>query len=240
VIPSSSPSYIAKGGEGQFPIALQRCSEREVVPQISPCAFVVHSVVETRRLLPAIDNKVNDQPEVQIQTLRSELVDFDILRTWMTECEQRHGEDCCLATEDVTTLPGFKVIDCINNGVVPFPPKAEYVALSYVWGQSTDRTGEDTSSVPTRMAISAPISRLHLPRTIQDAMEVVTKLGLRYLWVDKYCIDQTNVMELRHQISAMDKIYQNATVTVIAELERTQPMGYPEYARVQEHRSPNL
>jgi hypothetical protein len=145
----------------------------------------------------------------------------------MTECEQRHGEDCCLATEDETTLPGFKVIDCINNGVVPFPPKAEYVALSYVWDQSTDRTGEDTSSVPTRMAISAPISRLHLPRTIQDAMEVVTKLGLRYLWVDKYCIDQTNVMELRHQISAMDKIYQNATVTVIAAAGTNSAYGLP-------------
>lgn len=36
------------------------------------------------------------------------------------------------------------------------------------------------------------------------------KLGMRYLWVDKYCINQANNVGKMEHIRNMDKIYRNA------------------------------
>ncbi|KAF2621983.1 HET-domain-containing protein [Macroventuria anomochaeta] len=56
----------------------------------------------------------------------------------------------------------------------------------------------------------------NLPRSMEDATYVISILGMRYLWVDRYCIDQANDAEKYHAISHMDVIYQDATVTIIA------------------------
>lgn len=38
----------------------------------------------------------------------------------------------------------------------------------------------------------------------------------RYLWVDRYCIDQDDVAEKKEQIAQMDRIYRGAELTIIA------------------------
>jgi hypothetical protein len=231
--PVDSISHTALSDETRYRIDLWCFKKGTYLTQeFYPCAFHCGAWPKYRILLPATENQANIQPEAHTQALRADCVDLELFKTWMTECEQHHGLDCRLATDEAATswpdsLSGFKVIDCTHNDIVLCPPKAKYVALSYVWGPTEDHAGGTLSSIPTRMAISPPISRLHLPRTIQDAMEVVTKIGLRYLWVDKYCIDQTNPVELRHQISAMDKIYQNATFTVIAAAGADSAYGLP-------------
>jgi hypothetical protein len=55
-----------------------------------------------------------------------------------------------------------------------------------------------------------------LPATIEDTIQVVLELGLNYLWIDRYCIDQDNKLELSHQIALMDVIYGQATITIVA------------------------
>jgi hypothetical protein len=55
-----------------------------------------------------------------------------------------------------------------------------------------------------------------LPATIQDAIEVTLSLGYQYLWVDKYCINQSNPRKLQDQVSMMDKIYATAALTIVA------------------------
>lgn len=56
----------------------------------------------------------------------------------------------------------------------------------------------------------------NLPLTIEDAISVTKGLGLRYLWVDQYCIDQNNSQEKQAQIQKMDRIYQCAEVAIMA------------------------
>ena len=55
-----------------------------------------------------------------------------------------------------------------------------------------------------------------LPATIQDAVIVTRKLGLRYLWVDALCIFQDSTSDKDVEIAKMDQIYQNARLTISA------------------------
>ena len=55
-----------------------------------------------------------------------------------------------------------------------------------------------------------------LPATIQDAIIVTRKLGLRYLWVDALCIFQDSTSDKDAEIAKMDQIYQNARLTISA------------------------
>ncbi|KAK2754953.1 hypothetical protein CKAH01_05967 [Colletotrichum kahawae] len=69
-------------------------------------------------------------------------------------------------------------------------------------------------------------SRACLGSTI-DAITLTKLLGYQYLWVDKYCIDQSNVSELSDQISKMDLIYNNAEATIVAAAGPDETYGLP-------------
>ncbi|KAM7189313.1 Heterokaryon incompatibility protein (HET) domain containing protein [Naviculisporaceae sp. PSN 640] len=111
-------------------------------------------------------------------------------------CPTFHGPCCAPKKPAGETLRWFKVIDCtsatleireVSWGETP------YVALSYVWGPSTEKW----------------------PPTIKDAAEVTRELGQRYLWVDRLCIDQDNVTEKMYLVQRMDRIYAGAELTII-------------------------
>ncbi|KAK0751444.1 heterokaryon incompatibility, partial [Schizothecium vesticola] len=89
----------------------------------------------------------------------------------------------------------------------------EWVALSYVWRLAVD-------SVPASSLVGRLPTGLRLPDMIPglivDAMKVVRGLGYRYLWVDRYCINQDDVAEKQEQIAQMDRIYRGAELTIIA------------------------
>jgi len=55
-----------------------------------------------------------------------------------------------------------------------------------------------------------------VPRTISDAVRVAKQLGFDFLWVDRYCIDQTNEADIREQIQHMGDIFGAADLTIVA------------------------
>ncbi|KAH7130786.1 heterokaryon incompatibility protein-domain-containing protein, partial [Dendryphion nanum] len=55
-----------------------------------------------------------------------------------------------------------------------------------------------------------------LPNTFQDAILVVKKLGLRYLWIDNLCIVQDNEADWKAHVTEMANIYANAFITIAA------------------------
>ncbi|KAF2853349.1 HET-domain-containing protein [Plenodomus tracheiphilus IPT5] len=95
------------------------------------------------------------------------------------------------------SLPGFEVIDCRSHNfppdIVERPWTERYVALSCVWGPSSD----------------------DWPQTILDAIEMTKRMGERYLWVDRTCIDQSNVARKMNLISKMDAMYDGAEFTIV-------------------------
>lgn len=68
---------------------------------------------------------------------------------------------------------------------------------------------------------------LLVSQTIEDSIQVTKQLGLRYLWVDKYCINQENEEEKSQQIRQMDTIYKASEFTIIAAAGYDENDGLP-------------
>lgn len=138
-----------------------------------------------------------------------------LAKAWLDICT-RHHRTCRCSIKTRSQMPRTKLIDCtarklINVGIWPFH-RPRYVALSYRWGLMPENKMEQD-----REGCNEPSDPLsNLPLTIEDAISVTKSLGLRYLWVDQYCIDQNNSKQKQAQIRKMDRIYQCAEVTIMA------------------------
>lgn len=131
-------------------------------------------------------------------------VDFNMLGSWIKTCEREHGDYCAPSSTQKSTL---RLIECNSRRVIatPKPPEVStYAALSYVWGsQEPDEICSE--ELPKQ-----------LPKTIEDAITVTKGLGIPYIWIDRYCINQDDELEKNDQCSLMHMIYANAHVTIIA------------------------
>ncbi|KAL8695076.1 MAG: hypothetical protein Q9218_000354 [Villophora microphyllina] len=55
-----------------------------------------------------------------------------------------------------------------------------------------------------------------MPRTLQDAVEVVKKLGLEYIWIDALCIIQDSRSDWETESARMKDVYSGAYLTIVA------------------------
>jgi hypothetical protein len=150
-----------------------------------------HSVLWIRHLpVPAVS---------RVPNARS--IPYNYFRGLLDDCKQNHPE-CNRPVIPSKHIGPRRVIDCIANEVVEHRGEP-YVTLSYVWGTAPDPPADHSRTND------------FLP-TIKDAMAITVSLGYRHLWVDRYCIDQSNVEEVLHQISIMHLIYETSILTIIA------------------------
>jgi hypothetical protein len=141
----------------------------------------------------------SDQKPLLTTRERAEKVDLREVRILLEKCRREHGDACRRKTSYDPIERGFRVIDCDKDipTVVERPWGTRYAALSYVWGS----TAEDLKA---------------WPETVLAAIEVTARLGLRYLWVDRCCIDQADAVEKAYLISRMTTIYEAAQFTIVA------------------------
>ncbi len=144
---------------------------------------------------------------VKAQCVRHDGINFELLRDWISSCTQHH-EKCRRYAAESSEPRGIKLIDCETRHVIQAQSQ-KYVALSYVWGLAALDPGYDDRVKDGRMPDV-------LLKTIEDAILATMKLGYRYLWIDRYCIDQDNEEEKAGQIIQMNPIYRHAEVTLIA------------------------
>jgi hypothetical protein len=145
----------------------------------------------------------------------TEFVDLKVMTAAIQHCKDTH-RGCCTRPFS-GKVPFMKLIDCRTREVflAESRPDLPYAALSYVWG-SVEHTVEHAKVLPR-----------HLPATIEDAISIANGMGFQYLWIDRYCIDQQNKQEVSHQIAVMDKIYQNADLTIITACGKDPSYGLP-------------
>lgn len=155
---------------------------------------------------------------LQIRSIDSQSIDFDnSIRRWVQDCDRQ--DKCCRPVgSSASSLKGMKLIDCELRQIVPALSSYKYSALSYVWG--TSKSGDEGQCIHNLLPTT-------LPRTIEDAMSVTKALGLRHIWIDRYCIDQENSVEKQVQIQQMDLIYQHAFVTIVAAAGADPHFGLP-------------
>jgi len=139
---------------------------------------------------------------------------FAMAKKWLQVCQKEHSQTCPSGSLPDLLRDSLKVIDWLEESIVSLPDNAVYIALSYVWGPQPS-----TVSRPKGFQHQAyESSRLpsDTPLVVRDSSKVTIALGRRYLWVDRYCIDQSNAEEQAHQIRNMSHIYQAAEVTIVA------------------------
>lgn len=178
----------------------------------------------------------------QGRIINPDCANIQLAREWLDECEQSHGDLCEMASGggDVAYArmapQNLRVIDVHAMCLVLLPTKAKYVALSYCWAQSTRHFTMTTSNMAS-LQVPGGISSVwdELPGTIQDAIGCVLEMGREFLWIDALCIVQDDDMDKKEQISQMDRVYDNALLTIISAPAATQSFppfdGLPGYRR---------
>ncbi|KAK0119420.1 hypothetical protein ONS95_010872 [Cadophora gregata] len=153
---------------------------------------------------------------------------FISARTWLRECQQKHSS-CPSATTsvlptrvlDLTNLSDL--IDIIRLKETNQAEKGQYIALSYCWGPKGQSIMLKES---TLREFKIGIVVRNLPRTLQDAIIVTRKLGIRYLWIDALCIIQDSDSDKAHELTQMPFIYKNAMLTISAAIAEDCEKGF--------------
>ncbi len=100
----------------------------------------------------------------------------------------------------------------------------EYVSLSYRWGASNNlKTTNQTLGGHQR---GIPVGAL--PRTLRDAVTVVRRLSMRYLWIDSLCIIQDNKADWATEARYMGHIYMNSAFVIAAHAAQHANHGFLE------------
>jgi hypothetical protein len=179
-----------------------------VVPDIvtiPPCGYevdwIMQGIPSTGAIYRLLPEERSDPPHKLVLRAR-ELgsgPSFDDFREMLGLCRELHGKGCARHATCEPVSRAFRLIDCTKK-----PPLVEerawgctYAALSYVWG-------------------TTPEDKIDWPKTVLDAVEVTRQLGLQYLWVDRLCIDQSNIEEKSYLVSRMATIYEEAEFTIVA------------------------
>jgi hypothetical protein len=163
--------------------------------------------------------------EVSRKTVRTlqpiqPMVDLSAVSSWLRVCLHWHTKGCGPSLIDADSL---KVIDCLTRNIIAYPKDAAYVTLSYVWGR---RAAEPSEYQPTQQNLDRGRLPHDLPQTINDALEVTIKLGYRYLWIDKYCVNPDEAT-FHTQLLQMNLVYRNSVVTIIAAAGNDSSYGLP-------------
>ncbi|KAH7131725.1 heterokaryon incompatibility protein-domain-containing protein [Dactylonectria estremocensis] len=130
-------------------------------------------------------------------------------KMWLDYCQSHHKRLCSRASWQWYTT-GLYLIDLW--------------ALSYVWGVSPTDDMPNFRKTNHKGDVILPPA---LPNTISDGIDVSKKLGFQHLWVDRYCIDQRDANVKHDQISQMNSIYHNASLTIIAAAGQNPNYGIP-------------
>jgi Heterokaryon incompatibility protein (HET) len=150
-----------------------------------------------------------------------------LIRSWIDKCDPKHSDTCkphveyTEAFRDLMNQNYFGVIDVIDMQLKKLPFNDDYepekfVALSYVW-EHGDTYTTIKSNVSMHLAHGGLESVFNkLPRVIQDTVNLVQRLGLRYLWVDRLCIVQDSIRSWRLNAAAMHLVYGQAYLTICA------------------------
>jgi hypothetical protein len=151
----------------------------------------------------------------------AEVAAWPLLRKWLGYCVRHHRHQdrpnlifTGQRTDITQWISNFRLVDVRKKCVVRACKPPRYVALSYVWGGS-EPVRLNSQNIKELMTEGGLSRVFGLPKTFQDAIYATEQLEIDYIWIDALCIQHDDVQDLNLQIKNMDKIYQEATITVV-------------------------
>ncbi|KAK6209475.1 tol protein [Colletotrichum tabaci] len=149
-----------------------------------------------------------------INLLPNSPITFSLIKNWLRKCEVQHK---CGIHDLPHSMPSLilKVAsrDSATLIQVPSDMRERYLALSYCWGQGTQKL---LLTKDNKSALMSGISIPQLDPTIRDAMITIYELGYELLWIDALCILQDDEEFKGRELRKMGDIYRNASFTIIA------------------------
>ena len=150
-----------------------------------------------------------------IARIPNDVIDPKIISKWIRTCQEHHGTTCRVRAKRMFDFDLW-AIDVVDMKLCKLPEDAEYLALSYVWGQATafvtTEGNREARSTPGGLRDIIKMSSC----TIRDAVKLTSGMGLRYVWIDQLCVVRGNGDLLYRTLRAMGDIYHHATATIVA------------------------
>ncbi|KAF4635479.1 hypothetical protein G7Y89_g2620 [Cudoniella acicularis] len=139
---------------------------------------------------------------------------FAVASKWIQNCLDTHDE----CPKQLSPLPS-RVIDVGDDNNDPFLHISNgecrrWLSLSHCWG--TQQIFTTTLSNLESHQEKVPMDRL--PQTFRDSIFITRQLGCQYLWIDSLCIIQDSHEDWEKEAKQMARIYENALVTISAEV----------------------
>ena len=95
--------------------------------------------------------------------------------------------------------------DLFIQNVVPDNCRVPYVTLSHCWGSPEGPCPLMlTSGNASKLSHGIPFN--DLPKTFADTVEVIRELGVKYLWIDSLCINQSPTQDWRTKPAKIEGI----------------------------------
>ncbi|KJZ74153.1 hypothetical protein HIM_06384 [Hirsutella minnesotensis 3608] len=143
------------------------------------------------------------------------MLDPALARCWLDFCKDAHATSCGAAE---APIPGLRLIDCRERRIIcadnlEAQTPLEYVALSYVWGTAAEWTSSLKDCPPDPGGQPLPDE---MPAVFADAVSLTKSLGLRYLWIDRFCFSPLDAAERKRQAGFLGDIFSKATLTIVA------------------------
>lgn len=143
-----------------------------------------------------------------------------VVKQWISRCVEEHDH-----TQGSAMPPRLLEIRRDGQEIVlrdSFTEAHAYVALSYCWGSTKQKTLRADSIEEFRTGLGTQ----DLPQTFQDAIWVSHQLGIRFLWVDSLCILQDVYQDWIAHSDKMNVVYGNATLTIAASRAHDSAEGF--------------
>ncbi|KAB8275584.1 heterokaryon incompatibility protein-domain-containing protein [Aspergillus minisclerotigenes] len=141
--------------------------------------------------------------------------------SWVRECFDNHPKwqrSCAMPRRLIDLGDDDKRAMCLRDDIAQI---SRYIALSHNWQVSEARNcmtlkvnyGSQKRSIPQQ----------GLSQTFQDTIKVARWLGVRYLWIDTFCIIQDDPDDWAEQAAHMGDIFEGAYITIAAHCYQNSP-----------------
>ena len=156
---------------------------------------------------------------------------FDVGLSWLENCRENHHA-CNQTASRGKTFP-TRLLDLGDSAaeyikLVSTPHDASnaspgsstglrYATLSHCWGDDKKMLQLTTAS---ETEMRQQINVHNLPTTLKDAVDIVRRFQIRYLWVDAVCIIQDSVEDWQAEANKMTDVYSNSTLNIAASAAR--------------------